>query len=658
MTSARRLGIPRVPVWLMGWLLLACDGTALGVPDASTDAAASADAGVGPAGFVFEPDALGSDDAFFDLPYPSDLRTDDDGRPDLRGFPRARGIIADAIDLLADEGPGFSPLTGVYFRLDGPLDEGSLPADPGDVQADDAVVQLLDVDPESPDRGRRLPAYVRFQRAPTRFWPAHTLVVRPVPGLHLHPGRRYAVVVGDGLVAADGTPVAPAEAFEALKAGGGDGALAVHYAALFEELESLGVPRATVRAATTFTVADPAREMDVARAYVASRPLPEVRGWAAVAERPAERRFEAVFDTYEVMDGEPPFMTFGSGRIAFDDAGAPRVERRAPVRVGLTVPSGEPPAGGWPVVLYGHGTGGDERTHFGDEGSALASVGIASLGFEAALHGDRNPDGFDVSTLVVANPIAARETVRQTVIDQMLVLRMLADARFDVPVTVAGGSEIWLDPERALYMGHSQGSQEGGLLLAVEPTLEAAFLSAGGAGGVISILEREITTGQPLSCLVAGVVGEACEVLTEDHPVLTLLIQPLLDPADPASFAHRYLRERPADWAPLSVAMTEGTEDVYTPPRTIEALAAAAGLPLVEPVVQTTDPLRLLGAPSVAPPVAGNLTVPGGAAVTGGLMQWAGEGHFAIYRNDDARRRYVEFFRTAVADGTPTIVAP
>ena len=44
--------------------------------------------------------------------------------------------------------------------------------------------------------------------------------------------------------------------------------------------------------------------------------------------------------------------------------------------------------------------------------------------------------------------------------------------------------------------------------------------------------------------------------------------------------------------------------------------------------------------------------------VTGGLMQWAGEGHFAIYRNDDAERRYVEFFRTLLEDGEPTIVGP
>ncbi len=40
-------------------------------------------------------------------------------------------------------------------------------------------------------------------------------------------------------------------------------------------------------------------------------------------------------------------------------------------------------------------------------------------------------------------------------------------------------------------------------------------------------------------------------------------------------------------------------------------------------------------------------------------MQWEGEGHFVIYRKADARNRYVQFFKSAAANGgTPTIVGP
>ncbi|RZO63535.1 MAG: hypothetical protein EVA89_07080 [Sandaracinaceae bacterium] len=622
--------------------------------DAGVDAG-PADAGLSPAGFVFAPEALDEPGRFYDFPFPSDLRTDARGHPDLSGFPRARGLIADAIAIVEAERPGFSPITGAYFRFSGPLDAERLPTDPAAPRDDpECPVLLLDIDPDSPEQGRRLPGYVRFQAQATRFWASNTLVVRPVPGIGYHPGRRYAVVVREGLRGADGQPAPAAPAFEALKEGGG-GEVGAHYAALFETLEGLGIPRAEVRAATAFTISDPAIEMDQARVFVHAQPLPEVTGWRVLASLPNVTRYEATFETYDLMDGAPPFMEFGSGTIRFAPDGTPATVARRPVRVGLSVPTTPAAPEGHPVVLYGHGTGGDHQTHFRHEGDELASIGAAALGFEAALHGARNPGGFDVGTLVVANPIAARETVRQTVVDMMLLYRMLAAGAFDLPASVTGGEPLRFAPEPVLYMGHSQGAQEAGLLLGVEPTVQSAFLSAGGGGGVITILEREIASGQPLSCLVAGVLSEPCEVLTEDHPALSLIIQPLLDPADPLSFAHRFVRERPEDWAPLSVAMTEGTEDTSTPPRTIEALAVAIGLPIVAPLVQATDPFELVGRPTVTPPAMGNLMTPSGAPVTGGLMQWSGVGHFAIYALDDARDRYVEFFRSAIADGLPTI---
>jgi hypothetical protein len=398
--------------------------------------------------------------------------------------------------------------------------------------------------------------------------------------------------------------------------------------------------------------------MDTAREYIHSVPLPEVRNWARDVVRPSEVRFTAELDVYELLEGEPPFTTFGSGRIVFGPDGQPTAMVRRTVRIGLTVPTAAPPEGGYPVVLYGHGTGGDHRTHFGDEGTQLAGVGAATLGFEAALHGNRVPGGLDVETLILSNPVATREVVRQTVVDQMLIYRMIAAGSFDVPAAVAGAdAPIQLARGPVLYMGHSQGSQEAGVLLGVEPTVQAAFLSAGGGGGILSIIHRPFN-GQPIVCTVAPLVEEECPDMGPDHPLLTLLVQPLLDPADPLSFAHRFVRERPADWTPLSIAMTEGTEDEHTPPETIEALAAAIGLPMIEPVVQRLDPLRIARIPQQAPPVSRNVTLPGGASVTGGLMQWEGADHFVIYSDRDAERRYVEFFRSMLADGVPTIVGP
>ncbi len=632
-------------------LLAACDGT---VPPA--DAGPGADGGDpgldagpgGPAAVLYDPAG-----GFFDTPFPSDARTDAEGRPDLTGFPRARGIVADGIELVSGERAGFSPLTAVYFRFTGALDEAALPA-PADTREADSLVVLVDVDPASPERGQRLPAYARFHAAPSQFWPGNTLSVQPVAGFEMHVARTYAFAVLDGLRGADGTPIARSDAFEALKTSSD-----AYATALFDGLEGAGIARADVLVASLVTTSDPAVDMDLARAFVEAQPLPDVTGWAVVGQTPNVVTYEASFETYELMDGEPPYMEFGSGLIRFDDAGAPLVVRRRAVQVGISVPTTPMPAGGYPIILYGHGTGGDHTTHLRNEGAQVARVGGAMIGLEAALHGDRNPDGFDVETLLIANPVAAREIVRQTVIDMLVMYRMLRAGRFAIPASVAvGDAEVPFDVSRMSYMGHSQGSQEGGVLLGIEPSIRAAFLSAAGESGLISIVDRELNPGTTIACLISSIIAEPCEVIGEDHPVLAQIIQPLLDPADPIAFARRFLRERPTEWEPLSIAVTEGLMDTFTPPRGTEALAVSIGLPLVEPVAQRTDPIVLAGSPMVAAPVTANGTSTGGAMVTLGLLQFPEDGHFAIYMNRDATNRYVEYFRTFLEDGTPTIVGP
>lgn len=628
--------------FLMATLALGCDGEVVPDDDAGVDAGTVPTPAV-----VFD---LGGE--FFDAPYPSDLRTDANGHPDLTGFPVRRGLVDDGASLVEEERPGFSPITGVYFRFAGPL-SATIDPDPAARTSEDSPIWLVDVDPDSPERGRLMPAYVTFYEDASRIWPGNVLAVRAVPGQHLHPGRRYAVAIRASLDPA----IERSEAFEALKTDA-SGEVGAHYDELFTILEELGLPREEIVNATMFTVSDPLVEMEMARDYVLSQPLPEVRDWQLVRVSGTELRAQATFDTYELLEGTPPYEEFGSGRIRFNPDGTPVVVNRRPVRIGLTVPLDTMPPDGWPVVLYGHGTGGDHETHFGDEGTALAEVGIASLGLEAALHGERSPTDFEVENLIAQNPAAAREVVRQTVLDMMILYQLIEAGSIVVPAELNMGTPIPVSASPVMYMGHSQGSQEAGVLLGVEPGVEAAFMSEGGAAGIITIVERELTPGTPINCLIAGLVNEPCELMTEDHPLITLIIQPILDPADPVAFAHRFLLERPDTWAPLSLAMTEGTEDTYTAPRGIEALAVAIGLPIVEPVVQTTDAYLLVGSPSASPPVRGNLMTAGGDVVTGGVMQFEGEGHFAIYRNDDAKNRYVEFFRTFIANGRPTIVGP
>lgn len=628
---------------LLAVLLVACDADGVTPTDGGGD-----DAGPGgPPTVVFDLEG-----GFFDAPYPSDLRTDAEGRPDLTGFPSRRGLLDDAATVVESERPGFSTITGVYFRFSAPVELSLLP-DPAARRDESSPIWLVDVDPDSRTRGTRLPAYATYYEEQTTVWPGNTLVVRPVPGLHLAPGRRYAVALRSSLSDA----IEPSPAFEALKTDA-SGEVGAHYDALFGALEDAGLPRDEVLNATMFTTVDAVDELDRARDFIMSQPLPTVRDWRLVSVRGDELRAEATFDTYELLEGEPPYEEFGSGNLAFGPDGMPSTVNRRAVRIGVSVPTSDVPAGGFPTVVYGHGTGGDNRSQFGREGAALAEIGVAMVGLEAVLHGDRSPGELQVENLIAMNPVAAREVVRQTVLDMILVFRLLAEGAIEVPAELNDGTPVALSGDPAMYMGHSQGSQEAGLLLAAEPSIEAAFLSAGGAGGTITIVERELTPGTRISCLIGSLIREPCEVMTEDHPAITLIIQPILEPADPLQFAHRFIRERPMGWRPLNVGLTEGLNDSFTPPRAIEALAVAIGLPIVEPVAQMSDPFQIANLPPISAPVTENLLTPQGAAVTGGLMQFPDDGHFAIYDNDDARNRYVQFFRSFVETGSATLPAP
>src|SRR5688572_4501132 len=80
---------------------------------------------------------------------------------DLRGFPSQSMFVDLYGDALESHLDGFGLNSGVFFRFDGELDAGSLP-EPAESVAADAAVYLVDVDPDSPARGQRVPLMMRF----------------------------------------------------------------------------------------------------------------------------------------------------------------------------------------------------------------------------------------------------------------------------------------------------------------------------------------------------------------------------------------------------------------------------------------------------------------------------------------------------------------
>ncbi len=596
---------------------------------------------------------------FYDYPFPSDLRVNAAGCPEMSGFIAPRSdLVQSVLSLVGSERRGFSPQGAVYFRFDGGLDVATLPATAGEAREAGSLVQLINIEEGGKAFGERLPVYVGFVGGRSTFWRSHTLVMRTVPGVGMRPGERYAAVLKMGLLGENGLEVVRDPRFTSLLAGEGEAEEVAHLAEVVGVLARLGIDAESLLSVSAFTTSDVAQEMDALRVAVQGCCGVVEGSWTLAATHAGYRVFTGEFTSLDFMSGVPPYMQpMGSGRLLFDGEGAPLGGREVAVRFTVTVPTSPMPAGGYPLVVYGHGTGGSANTHARDnaEGVWLATEGLATLGFDAALHGTRVDGAVDVEMLLGVNPVAARDSVRQTVVDMMVIYDIMRRSGFVIGGEVSGGEEIRFSWDPGLYMGHSQGSQEAGLLLGVEGSIDAAFLSAGGGGATLSIVQRK-HEGMEIACLIALVLGVNCEELTMDSPVLTLVVQPLMDPADPLNYAHRFIREPPPGMRPKHIAMSEGMRDTATPPDTQEALAAAIGLALVEPVARRSEPLVLMESPVVETPVFGNIATPWGA-VTGGLLQWPGLGHFAIYDRADPRYRYVQFMRSA-AEGQATIVGP
>ena len=164
-------------------------------------------------------------DDFYALPFPNDLRRHADGKLDLSEFPTNSVIATTVRDIAQRDLDGFGLNAALYARFSGELDPETVP-DPAASMTEDAAVYLVDVDPDSPDRGVRVPVVATFHPEGTQTMGPNRLVVRPYPGFPLADGTTYALVMTERLASSDGGSVKRDDDFSALVGDGGSSAIA------------------------------------------------------------------------------------------------------------------------------------------------------------------------------------------------------------------------------------------------------------------------------------------------------------------------------------------------------------------------------------------------------------------------------------------------
>jgi hypothetical protein len=658
----------RALAWLLASLVVpGCgdDGEA-GPPDVYFDLAAPAD----------------TYQTFWDLPFPSDLRLDGEGRLELTGYPNVREVpIVEDLLTVARLHVGAPQMPVVYVRFGAEVPERRWTEPVAGAAAD---VVLVDIDPASPERGRTVPVVVETL-ALDSFAPPTLVAVAPWPGLVLAPSTTYAVVLRRGF--APGAAAPPD--FVALRAGRappgprGEPARAL-YAPLWPVLADLGVPADDVLVATVFTTGDEVRRMFERSEAIRAEHRAVI---GALALEPGDG---AAHDGFCALVGAVTFPQFQTGEAPYhtgglfvDDArGVPIVQGEATVPLVITIPAREMPAAGWPLYLFFHGSGGlssgvvdlgpipavgAEPIAGEGPGFVVARHGIAAASSALPVNPERLPGASAYEYLNLNNLAAFPHTFQQGVFEQRLLLDALLD--LEVPAAAlagcagaalpAGAAAHRFDPSALTAGGQSMGGMYTNLIGAVEPRLGALVPTGAGGFWNLMLLETELLPGARQFVSAAFAINH--ERANFMQPALGL-IGIAFAVAEPVAAMSRLAR-RPLDapgFAPRHVYQPVGKDDVYFSTRVFDVAALAYGNQqagaVAWPALQ--EALAVDGLDGIlAYPVTGNRA----DGSTGVVVQYESDGiadaHY-IYRQLEAVKHQYGCFLASHLAGAATVVAP
>ena len=634
------------------------------------------------------------DDALYAAPFPGEHLRDGDGRIDLSRAPNPlRAEIVDRIHLALAGIDGFGTTSPVHFRLDGDLDESLLPDAFASLSTDSPIL-LIDVDPDSPERGRARPFDAFFQDDAGPYGDRHMLTLVPVQGVPLRARTLYAALVTDRLRGAHGEPMARAPAMQSLLDGTAPAGLTPDAADAFLDalatLRTLGQPVERLVAMTAFRTADPLAVMR--RAVDASAALPPL----PVVTQPAPTD---TFDDFCVLEGtvrvpvfqagSPPYLTEGGGWV-LDGSGTPVWQHDEDARVVVTLPRAPMPARGFPTtVLVRTGAGGnrplvDRGTRAVEGGEAVtpgtgpalefARAGFAGVSIEGPHGGSRNVSGGDEQFLVfnIQNPIALRDNLRQSALELVLLARVLDTLTVDARscpglVTPDGSGQARFDTAHLALMGHSMGASIAPIAAAFEPRYGAVVLSGAGGSWLENVLHKERPLDvRPLAEALLRYSGRM-RSLRADDPMLGLL-QWAGEAADTPVYA-RLLVDAPEVGGPRHVLMFQGIVDHYILPPIANALSISLAVDRAGPALDSTTPelapyrpldalLPLRGRGGIPLPAQGNRMLEG-AAVTAVVVQHPSDGiedgHEIVFQTEGPRSQYRCFLRTFAEGGAPHV---
>ncbi len=637
-------------------------------------------------------------ESFFDVPFPSDTRRDETGRPRIKNWERAyrNPILKLWFNATDDLLEGFSPVAGFFLTFDAPLEENSLPSLQSSVETSSSwpSIFLVDVDANSPERGRLFPIECRVNTFEGQLRVPNQIGCVPPWGVMRRPNTRYAMVVTDDLLAKDTNPVSPSEAMTSLLTGenvaGRFGEIdAAPYVEARDFLVAQGLPSDSIVAIDLFTTHDPTARLRRINEFYRQLPEPtidETTGFGMVRDYGDYVILEGFYEVPIIQEGNFPYSAPPSGRIVFDDEGNITQVDSQRIRFYITLPRTPMAESGYPVLMFLHGSGGVsqqlmERGPFAPDGTrppagsgparVVAPYGIAGFAADFQFHGMRynppdtsglvlynlfgNPRATIDNFLVAANEVTLHARLLRGLTIDPATVRNLPDDVLDLSASPDG--LIRFDDSAFVTMGQSMGSTIGLPSATVDDIVDATILS--GSGG--SLVEIAATSSEPLdvsAALRTFLSYKTGEPLDQFDPVLHVL-QHVWDLVDPLSYSPYLFQETFENIPVKHVLQHSGLQDGYFSPAGRAGLSAAMGVELVAPNLEpeALEIMRLVGLDQVLePPVSANH--PSGAtAVVRQYEPSVLDGHHVAYQRDDTKAEYACFVKTLALTGIPVLAA-
>ena len=635
---------------------------------------------------------------FYNNGFPTDLRLNEDGSIDINDFPRRFHILTNTyvngIRNNINIG-GYHTISPIYIPFTGAIDVDSLPDADLEYTRADSPIQVVDVDPDSAEYGRRFPLEISMTTKADSYRPMDLLQIIPTLGINLRPGTTYAAFVTDQVPLPEGNSIEqnaqlagllnPADAQLPLSSR----AVEV-YAPLRDYIAQQGLDTSSIIGATVWTTGDPTVKLRKGAEYAASLPIAPATEVTLLEEFPDYCIVQGFVEVPGFQRGAIPYILTG-GQVEWDENGNPVQQYTRNAEFIVTIPKTQTmPAEGFPMLYYHHGAGGNAEQVFTrgkylrtaidivvpykvlDRGNGPSQIaaerGWASSGFAGHMSLDHLGLvlGFGMFGYNVFNPVALYNNYYQMVWERTYFRRFLNQLELDpglCPDADTGGATAFrINPDMQMLMGQSLGNWTSSLQLAADPEPFEGVLFTGMAGTWMKLFTNSSMFRTAMSAGVINLLPG--QKLDEAHPFL-MLMEWLMGGADVVPHMDNILRY-PLKEAPHVLAIS-GIDDQGSgePVQRTHMLAVGedlAGPDLGDTYDTTLFPhLEIGGARQLPYPVVNNFEVPGQGPRTAVIVRYENtvlpdrNGHHVTFDMEGTKHQY-GCFMEHLAEGRAPIV--